>query len=193
MAKKNNLYINIKDDDTELAILADFLRDGEISSRSIVALSAFYLSLAISKSPDSTPEDIRKAEHYCLSKLKQQMCYIMDKHHRDNGIDMDVDEFSTVTINQSVPNNFGLLPLVQSSSIVGVSSQNENGAVSASPTVPSQSSDIADLQEIPIVKKADEEKAEDDEDEDDEDDETEMTDAEYLASKKHLLTTVKIK
>ena len=62
--------------------------------------------------------------------------------------------------------------------------------VSASPTVPSQSSDIADLQEIPIVKKADEEKAED---EDDEDDEIEMTDAEYLASKKHLLTTVKIK
>ena len=96
-----------------------------------MALSAFYLSLAISKSPDSTSEDIRKAEHYCLSQLKQQMCYIMDKHHRDNGIDMDVDEFSTVTINQSVPNNFGLLPLVQSSSIVGVSSQNENGAVSA--------------------------------------------------------------
>ena len=114
----------------------------------------------------------------------------MDKHHRDNGIDMDASEFSTVTINQSVPNNFDLLPLVQSSSIVGVSSQNENGAVSASPTVPSQSSDIADLQEIPIVKKADEEKAED---EDDEDDEIEMTDAEYLASKKHLLTTVKIK
>ena len=53
MAKKNNLYINIKDDDTELAILADFLRDGEISSRLIVALSAFYLSLAISKSPVS--------------------------------------------------------------------------------------------------------------------------------------------
>ncbi len=185
MAKKNNLYINIKDDDTELAILADFLRDGEISSRSIVALSAFYLSLAISKSPDSTPEDIRKAEHYCLSQLKQQMCYIMDKHHRDNGIDMDVDEFSTVTINQSVPNNFGLLPLVQPSSIVSVSSQNENGAV------PSQSSDIADLQEIAIVKKAEEKK--DDEEEDDEDDEDEMTDEEYLASKKHLLTTVKIK
>ena len=51
--------------------------------------------------------------------------------HRDNGIDMDASEFSTVTINQSVPNNFDLLPLVQSSSIVGVSSQNENGAVSA--------------------------------------------------------------
>jgi hypothetical protein len=109
----------------------------------------------------------------------------MDKHHRDNGIDMDVDEFSTVTINQSVPNNFGLLPLVQPSSIVSVSSQNENGAV------PSQSSDIADLQEIAIVKKAEEKK--DDEEEDDEDDEDEMTDEEYLASKKHLLTTVKIK
>ena len=28
MAKKNNLYINIKDDNAQLAKLADFLRDG---------------------------------------------------------------------------------------------------------------------------------------------------------------------
>ena len=73
MAKKNNLYINIKDDDAQLAKLADFLRDGEISSRSIVALSAFYLSLSIARDPTSTAADIRKAEHYCLSQLKQQM------------------------------------------------------------------------------------------------------------------------
>jgi hypothetical protein len=101
MTKKNNLYINIKDDDSELATLVDFLRDGEISSRSIAAIKAFYLSLAISKSPASTREDIRKAEHYCLSQLKQQMIYIMDKHYRDDGIEMNADEFSTVTINQS--------------------------------------------------------------------------------------------
>ena len=69
MAKKNNLYINIKDDDAELAMLADFLRDGEISSRSIVALSAFYLSLSIARSHTSTAADIRKAEHHCLSLL----------------------------------------------------------------------------------------------------------------------------
>mgnify|MGYP000205632006 CR=1 FL=1 len=94
---------------------------------------------------------------------------------------MDASEFSSVTINQPVPSTLDLLPLVQSSSMVGA----------ASSAVPSQSSDIADLQEIAIVKKAEEKK--DDEEEDDEDDEDEMTDEEYLASKKHLLTTVKIK
>ena len=75
---KNILQVNIKDGDDESAILADFLRNGQITSRAITALKAFYFSLAIAESPTSTPEDIRKAEHYCLSQLKQQMCYIMD-------------------------------------------------------------------------------------------------------------------
>ena len=188
MAKKNNLYINIKDDDAQLAKLADFLRDGEISSRSIVALSAFYLSLSIARDPTSTPADIRKAEHYCLSLLKQQMCYIMDKHYREDGIKMDADEFSTVTINQPALSNLGLLPLVQSSSLAGV----------ASSSVPSQSSDIA-VQEIAIVKKAedkdeyDEEEDEEDEDDDEDDDESQMSNEEYLASKQHLLSVEIIK
>ena len=121
MAKKNNLYINIKDDDSELAILVNFLRDGEISSRSIVALRAFYFSQAISKSSTSTPEDIRKAEHYCLSQLKQQMIYIMDKHYREDGIEMNADEFSTVTINQS--------PLAYLPNLDRVVSQNEDREV----------------------------------------------------------------
>ncbi|WP_373540105.1 hypothetical protein [Chamaesiphon sp.] len=193
MTKKNNLYINIKDDDSELEIIVDFLRDGEISSRSIAALKAFYLSLAIAKSPNSTSEEIRRAEHYCLSQLKQQMCYIIDKHYRDDEIKMNADEFSTVTINQSAPSNLGLLPLVQPSSIVGVASHSENGAVSASIAVPSQSSVIADLQEIPIVKKAKEEDEDDEDEDDDEDDESQMSDEEYLASKQHLLTLEKIK
>ena len=182
MAKKNNLYINIKDDDAELAMLADFLRDGEISSRSIVALSAFYLSLLIARSPTSTAADIRKAEHHCLSLLKQQMCYIMDKHYREDGIKMDADEFSMVTINQPALSNLGLLPLVQPSNIVGAASQ--TGAI------PSQSSVIA-LQEIPIAKK-DEDEDEEDEDEDD-DDESHMSDEEYLASKQHLIILENIK
>ena len=188
MTKKNNLYINIKDDDIELATLVDFLRDGEISSRSIAAIKAFYLSHAIARSPNSTPADIRKAEHNCLSQLKQQMIYIMDKHYREDGIKMDADEFSTVTINQPAPSNLGLLPLVQSSSLAGV----------ASSSVPSQSSDIA-VQEIAIVKKAedkdeyDEEEDEEDEDDDEDDDESQMSDEEYLASKQHLLTLEIIK
>lgn len=198
MAKKNNLYINIKDDKAELAILADFLRDGEISSRSIVALSAFYLSLAIAKSPNSTPEDIRKAEHYCLSQLKQQMCYIMDKHHRDDGIDMDASEFSTVTINQSAPSNLGLLPLVQSPSIVGVAAQNGNGEATLLPS----SLNTKDLEQIPaanlatsdrIVEQPKNIEEDEEDDEDDEDDESEMSDEEYLASKQHLLIAEKIK
>ena len=185
MAKKNNLYINIKDDDAELAMLADFLRDGEISSRSIVALSAFYLSLSIARSPTSTAADIRKAEHHCLSLLKQQMCYIMDKHYREDGIKMDADEFSTVTINQQALSNLGLLPLVQPSSIVGVASQ--TGAV------PSQSSVIA-VQEIPIAKKDEEgDEYEEDEDEDEDEDESQMSDEEYLASKRHLFSVEIIK
>ena len=188
MAKKNNLYINIKDDDAELAMLADFLRDGEISSRSIVALSAFYLSLSIARSPTSTAADIRKAEHHCLSLLKQQMFYIMDKHYLEDGIKMDADEFSTVTINQPALSNLSLLPSLQPSSIVGAASQ--TGAV------PSQSSVIV-VEEIPIAKKAEEEDEEDeDEDEDDEDEddeESQMTDEEYLASKQHLIILENIK
>mgnify|MGYP001788423674 FL=1 len=179
MTKKNNLYINIKDDDSELEIIVDFLRDGEISSPSIAALKAFYLSLAIARSPASTPADIRKAEHHCLSLLKQQMCYIMDKHYREDGIKMDASEFSSVTINQPAPSNLGLLPLVQPSSIVGA----------ASPAVPSQSSVIADLQEITIARKDEE----GDEYEEDDDDESQMSDEEYLASKQHLLTLEIIK
>ena len=185
MAKKNNLYINIKDDDAELAMLADFLRDGEISSRSIVALSAFYLSLSIARSPTSTAADIRKAEHHCLSLLKQQMCYIMDKHYREDNIKMDADEFSTVTINQQALSNLGLLPLVQPSSIVGAASQ--TGAV------PSQSSVIV-VEEIPIAKKDEEgDEYEEDEDEDEDEDESQMSDEEYLASKRHLFSVEIIK
>ena len=190
MTKKNNLYINIKDDDSELATLVDFLRDGEISSRSIAAIKAFYLSHAIARDPTSTPADIRKAEHYCLSQLKQQMIYIMDKHYREDNIKMDADEFSTVTINQPALSNLGLLPLVQPSSIVGAASQ--TGAV------PSQSSVIA-VQEIPIAKKDEEgdeyeENEDEDEDDDDEDeDESQMSDEEYLASKRHLFSVEIIK
>lgn len=195
---KNILQVNIKDGDDELAILANFLRNGQITSRAIMALRAFYLSLAISESPTSTAADIRKAEHHCLSLLKQQMCYIMDKHYREDGIKMDADEFSSVTINQQALSNLGLLPLVQSSSIVDVVSRSENGEVSASIGVPSQSLDIVDLQETPIVKKAEEEKAEEDEDEDDEDEDEDdpyegMTDEEYLVATKHLLKKVNIK
>jgi len=187
---KNILQVNIKDGDDELAMLADFLRNGQITSRAIMAIRAFYLSLAVSESPTSTPADIRKAEHHCLSLLKQQMCYIMDKHYREDGIKMDADEFSTVTINQPAPSNLGLLPLVQSSSLAGL----------ASSSVPSQSSDIA-VEEIAIVKKAEEEdeydeeeeEDEEDEDDDDDDDESDMSDEEYLASKQHLLSVEIIK
>ena len=61
---KNILQINIKDGDDELAMLADFLRNGQITSRAIMALKAFYLSLSIAESPNSTAADIRKAEHH---------------------------------------------------------------------------------------------------------------------------------
>ena len=112
----------------------------------------------------------------------------MDKHYREDGIKMDADEFSTVTINQPAPSNLGLLPLVQSSSLAGL----------ASSSVPLQSSDIA-VEEIAIVKKAedkdeyDEEEDEEDEDDDEDDDESQMSDEEYLASKQHLLSVEIIK
>jgi|GEM_PF-3124993 len=177
MTKKNNLYINIKDGDTNLAILSDFLREGEISSRSLVALSAFYLSLAIAKSPNSTQEDIRKAEHYCLSQLKQQMCYIMDKHYRDDGIDMNANEFSTVTINQSVPSNLGSLPLVQPTNIdrqlpVAVTQQlsleNQDRAIAAN----------TETEKFTLNYDRPAEELDDDDDDDDDDD---LTDEEYGA------------
>jgi hypothetical protein len=161
MTKKNNLYINIKDDDSELATLVDFLRDGEISSRSLAAIKAFYLSQAIARSPDSTPEEIRRAEHYCLSQLKQQMVYIMDKHYREDGIRMNADEFSTVTINQSAP-------LFQSPNSNEVISQNEDRQVTAAPLSP-----IAESPVIPIVEKPSEDIEEEEEDLDN------MTDEEY--------------
>jgi hypothetical protein len=170
MTKKNNLYINIKDDDSELATLVDFLRDGEISSRSIAAIKAFYLSQAIARDPISTPEDIRKAEHYCLSQLKQQMIYIMDKHYRDNDIKMDADEFSTVTINQSSlsqsPSFDGVI-----SQGVGIASQNEDRQITAA--LPSS---IAEPPVISIVEKPSEIT------EDEEDDDDDMTHEEYMAA-----------
>ena len=91
---------------------------------------------------------------------------------------------------------FGLLPAIQYSSatnIVGVTAQNENGVVIASPAIPSQSSVLA-VEEIPIAKKAEEDEDEDEDYEDDEDDEeSQMSDEEYLASKRHLLVLENIK
>jgi hypothetical protein len=95
------LQINIKDGDPDLRLLVDFLRSGEISSRVLEAIKPFYQSLAVAANPDSTKEDIRKAEHSCLSSLKGHMCYLMDKHYRDDEIWFDPDEFATVTINPS--------------------------------------------------------------------------------------------
>jgi hypothetical protein len=97
---KNTLYINVKESNPDLSLLIDFLKNGSISSRAIEALEAFYMSLAVADSPDSTKEDIAKAEHYCLSKLKGHMCYLMDKHYRDDDIRIDPDSFSTVMISQ---------------------------------------------------------------------------------------------
>lgn len=188
MTKKNNLYINIKDDDAELEILVNFLRDGEISSRSIVAIKAFYLSLAIAESPDSTPEDIRRAEHYCLSQLKQQMCYIMDKHHRDDGIDIEANEFSTVTINQSVSNN--LPPLLQTPQFLDIPAQDEDR--DSIPPLPLNVK-AENTPAMSIGKNSDDIVAlpsEDDDDDDEEEDEydryAKMSDAEYLAATKHM-------
>ena len=115
------------------------------------------------------------------------MAYKVNFLKASRGIDITPDMLS----------NFGLLPAIQYSSIgtnniVNAASQDGNGAVSASPALPSQSSVIADLQEIPIAKKAEEED-EYAENEDDEDDESQMSDEEYLASKRHLLSVETIK
>ena len=112
------------------------------------------------------------------------MAYKVNFLKASRGIDITPDMLS----------NFGLLPAIQYSSIgatniVGVSAQNENGVVLASPAIPSQSSVIA-LQEIPIAKKDEDE---DEEDEDEDDDESHMTDEEYLASKQHLIILENIK
>ena len=81
---------------------------------------------------------------------------------------------------------------IAANNIVGVSAQNENGVVLASPEIPSLSFIIA-VQEISIAKKA-EKGDEYEEDEDDEDDdESQMSDEEYLASKQHLFSLEIIK
>ena len=195
---KNILQINIKDGDDELAILADFLRNGQITSRAIMALRAFYLSLAISESPTSTKEDIRTAEHYCLSQLKQQMCYIMDKHYREDGIKIDADEFSTVTINQAALSDFGLS--TQPLPLVGVASQNENRQVLTSAVESSsQPLNLADKEEIAKVAidtlppVTEEEEDEEENEDDDYDPYENMTDEEYLAATAHSVSTQVIK
>jgi hypothetical protein len=96
---RNLLQVYLKDADPQVDMLAAFLREGEISSRAIEALSAFYMSLAVAANPDSTKADIRKAEHECLSKLKAHMCFLMDKHYREDDIRIDPNEFSNVIIN----------------------------------------------------------------------------------------------
>ena len=149
--------------------------------------SQYPIALCLDRS--KTDQEVLLAFIESLSNESAQMAYQVNFLMADRGLNITPDMLS----------NFRLLPAIQYSSIgtnsiVDAASQNGNGSVSAYPAISSQSSMIADLQEIPIAKKAEEEDEEDDEDEDDEDDdESQMSDEEYLASKQHLLSVEKIK
>ena len=142
--------------------------------------------------PTKTNQEVLIALIESLSNNAAQSAYQVNLIKAIRGINITPDMLS----------NFGLLPAIQYSSatnIVGVAAQNENGVVLASPAIPSPSSVIADLQEIPIAKMAvednedDEEYDEDEEDDDDDDDGLQMSDEEYLASKQHIMFAENVK
>ena len=148
--------------------------------------------IALCSDPTKTNQEILLALIESLSNDAARMAYKVNYVMADRGVNITPDMLS----------NFGLLPAIQYSSIgnsniVEAASQDGSGSVSAYPSVPSQSSVIADLQEISIVKKNEEEDEYDEEDEEDEDDDNddddEMSDEEYLASKQHLLSVETIK
>jgi len=192
-ASKYNFHLSIYSNCEKIVGKETYLKTkrGSLSQHFLDCVIDRYYPISLCLDPTKTNEEVLLALIESLSNDSAQMAYKVNFIKASRGFDITPDMLS----------NFGLLPAIQYSSIganniVSVSSQNENGVVLASPAIPSLSSVIA-VQEIAIVKKADEKKAEeeeDDEDEDeDEDDEAQMTDAEYVASKKHLLTTVKIK
>jgi len=187
-ASKYNFHLSIYSNCEKIVGTEVYLKTkrGSLSQHFLDCVIDRHYPIALCLDPTKTDQEVLLATIESVSNDLARIAFKVNFAKASRGIDITPDMLS----------NFGLLPAIQYSSIganniVGVSSRNENGAVSGSPAVPSQSSDIADLQEIAIVKKAEEKK--DDEEEDDEDDEDEMTDEEYLASKKHLLTTVKIK
>lgn len=135
---RNVLQINLKEGDADSSMLAKFLRGGAISSRAIDALSAFYLSLAVAENPDSTKEDIRKAEHYCLSKLKGHICFLMDKHSRDSDIKIEGDDFATVMIDPPMSHANDLISTRLGKSIV-VDSLLKRSSVVVPPANPEES------------------------------------------------------
>ena len=149
--------------------------------------------IALCSDPTKTDQEVLLATIESVSNDLAGIAFKVNYIMADRGLIITPDMLS----------HFGLLPAIQYSSIganniLGVSAQNENGVVLASPAIPSQSSDIA-VEEIAIVKKAeeedeyDEEEDEEDEDDDDDDDESDMSDEEYLASKQHLLSVEIIK
>ena len=185
-ASKYNFHLSIYSNCEKIVGTEVYLKTkrGSISQHFLDCAIDRHYPIALCLDPTKTDQEVLLALIESLSNDAAQSAYKVNLIKACRDINITPDMLSC----------FGLLPAIQYSSIgtnniVGVAAQNENGVVLASPAIPSLSSVIA-VQEIAIVKKADEEKAED---EDDEDDEIEMTDAEYLASKKHLLTTVKIK
>jgi hypothetical protein len=101
---RNILQISIKDGDSELNALADFLRGQSITIKSIEALRGYYHSLSVAESTGSSREQRDKALHLSVSLLKQQICFIMDYHFRLDGTILTPDLFGTVVINSIAPN-----------------------------------------------------------------------------------------
>jgi hypothetical protein len=96
---RNILQVSIKDSDTELIAVADYLRSGSVTVKGSEALKGYYLSLSIAESPDSSREDRDKSLFKSLSLLKQQMCFLMDYHFQLDGTVVTPESFSAVVIN----------------------------------------------------------------------------------------------
>ena len=185
-ASKYNFHLSIYSNCEKIVGTEAYLKTkrGSISQHFLDCVIDRHYPIALCLDPTKTDQEVLLATIESLSNDSAQMAYKVNFLKASRGIDITPDMLS----------NFGLLPAIQYSSIgstniVGVSAQNENGVVLASPAIPSQSSVIA-LQEIPIAKKDEDE---DEEDEDEDDDESHMTDEEYLASKQHLIILENIK
>jgi hypothetical protein len=187
-ASKYNFHLSIYSNCEKIVGTEVYLKTkrGSISQHFLDCAIDRHYPIALCLDPTKTDQEVLLALIESLSNDAAQSAYKVNLIKACRDINITPDMLSC----------FGLLPAIQYSSatnIVGVTAQNENGVVIASPAIPSQSSVIA-VEEIPIAKKAEEDEDEDEDYEDDEDDEeSQMSDEEYLASKRHLLVLENIK
>ena len=183
-ASKYNFHLSIYSNCEKIVGTEVYLKTkrGSISQHFLDCAIDRHYPIALCLDPTKTDQEVLLALIESLSNDAAQSAYKVNLIKACRDINITPDMLSC----------FGLLPAIQYSSatnIVGVTAQNENGVVIASPAIPSQSSVLA-VEEIPIAKKAEE----DEDYEDDEDDEeSQMSDEEYLASKRHLLVLENIK